>query len=120
MRSSSVSAFATVTVTHALGQAPDIVVIVYHNAFPSLMFMSIDRLSNGSIDEDIDVTALGAVLTEVAAAAAMFAAFVDAVVIAVAMAAVMDTMKGCMMPANLAVESSTAGFASASKSSALG
>ena len=120
MRSSSVSAFATVTVTHALGQAPDIVVIVYHNAFPSLVFMSIDRLSNGSIDEDIDVKALGAVLTDVAAAAAMFTAFVDAVVIAAAMAAVMDATKGCMMPANATLESSTAGFASASESSVTG
>ena len=64
--------------------------------------------------------ALGAVLTDVAAAAAMFAAFVDAVVIAVAMAAVMDAMKVCMIPANAAVKSSTAGFSSASKYSVPG
>ena len=55
-----------------------------------------------------------------AAAAYMFAAFVDAVVIAVAMAAFMDAMNGCMMPAHAAAESSTAGFASASKSSVPG
>ena len=60
--------------------------------------------------------ALGAVRTAVAAAAEMSAAFVEAVVIVVAMAAVMDAMKGCMMPANAATESSTAGFASASES----
>ena len=83
------------------------------------MLMSVGRLLNGSINEEIDMTALGAVLTDVAAAAAMFAAFVDAVVMAVVMTEVMDAMKGCIMPANAAVESSTAGFASASKSSAL-
>ena len=43
--------------------------------------------------------------------------FLDAVVILVVMEAVIDAMKGCMMPANAAVESLTAGFASASKSS---
>ena len=50
----------------------------------------------------------------------MFAAFVDAVVITVVMAEVMDAMKGCMMPANASVESSTARFSPASKSSAPG
>ena len=115
MRSWSASAFATVTATPALGQAPGILVIVYHNAFPYLVFMSIYRLSNGYIDEEIDTMALGAVRTAVAAAAAISAAFVDAVVIVFAIAAVMDAMKGCMMPANAAAESSTAGFASASE-----
>ena len=81
MRSCSASVFATVTATPTLGQAPYIMVIVYHNDLPSLVFMSINRFSNGSIDEEID-TALGAVLTAVAAAAAMFAAFVDVLVIA--------------------------------------
>ena len=97
--------FATVTATPALGQAPVILVIVYHNTFPSLVFISVDRLSNRSIDEDIYVTALGTVRTAVATAAAMFTAFVDAVVIVVAMAAVMDAMKGCTRPANAAAES---------------
>ena len=82
--------------------------------------MSVDRLSNGSINEEIDTTDLGAVLTAVAAAAEMFAAFVDAVVIAVEMAAVMDAMKVCMMPANASAESLTAGFVSASESSVPG
>ena len=109
-----------VTATPALDQAPDILVIVYHNAFPSLVLMSVDRLLNGSIDEEIDTTNLGAVLMDVAAAAEMFAAFVDVVVIAVEMEAVMDAMKGCMMPANAAVDYSTAGFASASESSVPG
>ena len=40
--------------------------------------------------------------------------------IAVAMSAVMDTMNGCTRLANAAAESSTAGFASASKSSVPG
>ena len=108
--------FIMVTATPALEQAPGILVIVYHNAFPYLVFMSVDRLSNGSIDEEIDTSALGTVCTAVAAAAAMFAVFVDAVTIGVAMAEVMDTMKGCMRPANAAAESSTAGFESASES----
>ena len=82
--------------------------------------MSVDRFLNGSIDEKIDTAALGAVLIDVAYAAEMFAAFMDAVMIAVAMAAVMNAMKGCMMPANAAVESLTAGFPSASESSAPG
>ena len=94
MRSWSASTFATVTATPALGQAPGILAIVYHNTFPYLVFMSVDRLWNGSIDEDMDTTALCMVRMSVAAAAAIFAAFVDAVVIAVAMAAVMDAMKG--------------------------
>ena len=47
-----------------------------------------------------------------AAAAVMFAAFMDAVVIAIEMAAVMDAMKGCTRPANATEESLTAGFAS--------
>ena len=64
--------------------------------------------------------ALCAVLAAVAATVAMFAVFVDAGVIAVAMAAVMYDIKGCMMTANAAVDSSTAGYASASKSSASG
>ena len=117
MRYWRASAFATVTVTPALAQAPGILVIVYHNAFPSLVFMTIDILSNVFINKEIDALALGTVRTAVAVAAAIFAVFVDVVVIAVAMAAVMDAMKGCMMPANAAVESSTAGFASASESS---
>ena len=91
--------------------------MVYQSAFPSLVFISVDRLSNGSIDEDIDPTALGTVCTSVADDAAMFAAFVEALVIAVAMAAVMDAMKGCTRLANAAVESLTARFASASESS---
>ena len=60
------------------------------------------------------------VRTSVAAAEAMFAAFVDAVVIAVAMAAVMDAMNGCMKPAIAEAESSTAWFVSVSESSILG
>ena len=56
--------------------------------------MSVDIISNGSIDEEIDTTALGVVLKSVADAAVMFTAFVHAVVIVVAMAAVMDAMKG--------------------------
>ena len=84
------------------------------------MFISVDRFSNGSIDKEIDATALGTVRTAGAAAAAMFAVFVDAVVIAVTMAEVMDAMNGCMRPANAAAESSTAGFASASESSVPG
>ena len=103
-----------------LVQVPGILLIVYHNAFPSLVFMSVDRLSNGFIDEEIDKTTLGVVLTAVAAAAEMFAAFMDTVVIAVAMATVMDAMKGCMMPTNAAVESLTSGFTSAFKSSVPG
>ena len=67
---------------------------MYHNTSPFLVFMSVDRLSNGSINEDIDTTALGTVCTDVATAAAMFAVFVDTAEIAVAMAAVMDAMKG--------------------------
>ena len=55
-----------------------------------------------------------------ATAAVMFIGFVDAVVIVMAMAAVTDAMKGCMMPVNAAVECLTAGFTSASKSSAQG
>ena len=117
MRSCSASAFATETATPALGQAPDILVIVYHNAFPSLVFMSVNRLSNGFINEEIDPVALGAVLTAVAAAAAMFTAFVDTVVIAVAMVEVMGAMKVCLMPENAAMESLTARVVSASESS---
>ena len=120
MSSCRTSKFATVTTTPALGQAPGILVIVYHNAFPSLVFLSVDRFSNGSIGKEINTTALGAVLTAVDAAEAMFAAFVDAVVIVVAMAEVMDAMKGCMIPANAAAESLTAGFAFASESSVPG
>ena len=111
------SMFAMITATPVLVQAPGILVIVYHNALPSLVFMSVDILSNGSINEEIDTTALGTVCTAVAAAAAMFAAFVDTVVIAVAMTEVMDAMKGCMMPANEAAYSLTAGFVSVSESS---
>ena len=120
IRSWRASAFATVKATPDIGQSPGILIIVYNNAYPSLVFMSVDRLSNGYIEEEIDTTALGAVLTSVAAAAAMFATFVDAVVIAVAMAAVMDVMNGCMMLANTAAESSTAGFVSVSESSVPG
>ena len=105
MRSCSASAFATITAIPALVQATKILVIVYHNAFPSLIFMSIDRLSNGSIDEEIDTAALGAILAALDAAATIFAVFVDAAVIAVAMVSVMVAMKGCMMPVNVAVES---------------
>ena len=82
MRSWRASTFTTVTATPALEQAPGILVIVYHNAFPYLVFMSVDRFSNVSIDKEIDATALGTVCTAVAAAAAMFAEFVDAVAIA--------------------------------------
>ena len=82
--------------------------------------MYVDRLSNGSIEEEIDTTALGAVLTAVATAVEMFTAFVDLVVTAVVMMVVMDAMKGYMMPVNAAVEYSTSGFASASKSSVPG
>ena len=114
------SAFSTVTTTPALSQATRILVIVYQSAFPSLVLISVDRLSNGSIDEEIDATALVKVRTAVAAAAAMFAAFVDAVVIAVVMAAVMDAMDGCMRHVKVAAESLTAGFASTSKSSVPG
>ena len=120
MRSCRASAFATVTATPELGQAPGILVIVYHNFVPSLVFMYVDRLSNGSIEEEIDTTALGAVLTAVATAVEMFTAFVDLVVTAVVMMVVMDAMKGYMMPVNAAVEYSTSGFASASKSSVPG
>ena len=109
-----------VTATPALGQAPDILAIVYQNAFPSLVFMSVDRLSNGYIDEEIDTMALCTVLTAVATAETMFSVFVDVVVIVVAMVAVMDAMKGCMIPANAAVESLTARFASTSESSVTG
>ena len=84
------------------------------------MFMSVDRLLSGYINEEIDTTALGAFLTTVADDAAMFDVFMDAVVIEVAMAAVIDAMKGCMMPANVTVESSTTGFASTSESSVPG
>ena len=105
--------FVTVTATTSLGQAPGILVIVYHNAFPSLVVMSVDILLNGSINEEINTAALGTVRTAVDAAAAMFAAFMDAAVIVVATAAVMDAMKYCTRPANAATESSTAGFASA-------
>ena len=115
MRSWRDSAFTTVTSTPAFGQAPGILVILYHSAFPSLVFISVDRLSNGSIDEEIKATALGTVRTAVVAAAAMFASFGDAVVIAVAITAFMDTINICMRPANAAAESLTAGFASASK-----
>ena len=94
--------------------------MVYQSAFPSLVFISVNRFSNGSIDKEIDATALGAVRTSVAAAAAMFAAFVDALVIAVAIAAVIDAMNGRMRLAKAADESSTAGIASASESSVPG
>ena len=50
----------------------------------------------------------------------MFSLFVDVVVIAFAMVAVMVAIKGCMRPANASAESSTAGFASASKYSVPG
>ena len=120
MRSCRASTFATVTENLALGQLPVILVKVYHNAFPSLVFMSVYRLSNGSINEEINTTTLGAVLTDVAAATAIFDAFVDEVVIAVVMAAVMDATEGCMMPSNTTAESSTAGFVSASESSVPG
>ena len=109
------SAFAAVTSTPALGQAPGILVIVYHNAFHSLVFISVDRFSNGSINEEIDATSLGMVRTAMAADAEIFAVFVDAVMIAVTMTAIMDATNGCMRSANAAEESSTAGFAFASK-----
>ena len=120
MRYWRASTFITVTATPALGQALSILVIVYHNAFPSLVFMSVDRFSNRYINEEIDTAALGTVRTAVAASAAMFAAFVDAVAIVVEIAAVMDAMKGCMRPANATEESSTSGFASTSESSVPG
>ena len=105
-----------VTATPALGQAPGVLVMVYQSAFPSLLFISVDRFSNGSIKEEIDTTALGTVRTAVAADAAIFSAFVDALVITVAIAAVMDPMNGCMRLAIVVVESSTARITSASES----
>ena len=120
MRYCSASAFSAVTATPALGQSPDIMVIVYHNAFPYLVLMYLERFLNRSIDEEIDTSDLGTVLAAVAAAASMFPAVMDAVVIAEVMTSVMDAMKGCMMPVNAAVESSTNGFTSASESSAPG
>ena len=113
-------AFAKVTATPDLGQALGILVIVYQSALPSLVFISVDILLNGSIDKEINTTTLVTVRTDVAAATAMYDAFMDAVVIAVAMSAVMDSMNGCMRPANAAAESSTAEFLSASESSVLG
>ena len=68
------------------------------------------------IKEDINATSLGTVCTAVAAAAALFATFVDASVITVAIVAVMDAMNGCMRLAKAVAEFSTAGFASASES----
>ena len=112
--------FSTVTATPALGQAPGILVIVYQSAFPSLLFISVDRFSNGSIEEEIDTAALGKVCTDVASSAAIFAALVDALVIAVAIAAVVDAMNGCMTLVKAAAESSIARFASASESSVPG
>ena len=94
--------------------------IVYQSAFPSLVFISVDRLSNGSIGEEMNATALGTVRTAVAAAAAIFAAFVDALVIAVAITEVMDAMNGYMSLAKAAAESSTTRIASASKFSVPG
>ena len=91
--------------------------MVYQSAFTSLVLIYVDILSNGPIKEDIDATALGTVRTAVAAAAAIFSAFVDTLVIAVAIAEVMDAMNGCRRLAKAAAESSTAGFASASESS---
>ena len=105
-----------VTETPATGQAPGILVMVCQSAFPSLIFISVDRLSNGSIEEEINTTALGTVRTAVAAAAAIFTEFVDALVIAVVITAVIDAMNGCMRLAKAVAESSTAGLASASKS----
>ena len=64
--------------------------------------------------------ALGTVPTVVAANASIFAAFMDALVITVAIAAVMDAMNGCMRLAKSVAESSTAEFASASESSVPG
>ena len=109
-----------VTATPALGQAPGILVMVYQSAFPSLVFISVDRLLNRSIKEDINATALGTFRTAVAAAAEIFTAFVDTLVIAVAIAAVMDAMNGCMRLAKAAAEYSTAGIASASEYSVPG
>ena len=63
----------------------------------------------------MDTKALGTVRTAVTDAAAMFVAFVYAVVIVVEMEAVKDAMNVCMMPANAAAESLTAGFVSAFK-----
>ena len=103
-----------------MGQAPGILVIVYQSAFPSLIFISIHIFSNGLIREEIDATALGTIHTAVAATAAIFASFVDTLVIAVMIAAVMDAMNGCMRLEKAAAESSTAGIASASKSSVPG
>ena len=61
--------------------------------------------------------ALGTVRTDVTTAAAIFAAFVDALVFAVAIAAVMDATNGCMRLAKAAAEYSTTGIASAYESS---
>ena len=94
--------------------------ILYHNAFPSLVFISINRLSNGSIDKEIDAMALGTVRTAVSTAAEMFSLFVDVVEIAFAMVEVVDSIKCCMRPANASAESSTARFASASEYSVPG
>ena len=94
--------------------------MVHQSAFPSLVFISVYRLSNRSIEEEIDAPALGTVRTDVAATAAIFAAFVNALVIAVAIAAVMDAMNGCMRLAKATDESSTAWFTYASKSSVPG
>ena len=94
--------------------------MVYQSAFPSLVFISVDRFSNRSIDKEIDATSLGKVRTAVADAAAMFASFVGALVIAVVMEVVMDAMNGYMRLVNVAAESSTAGFTSASEFSVPG
>ena len=102
-----------VTATPALGQGSGILVMVYQSALPSLVFISVDRLSNVSIEEEIVTTALGTVRMDVAAAAAIFAAFVEALVIAVAIAEVVDAMNGFMRLVKVAAESSTAGIASA-------
>ena len=64
--------------------------------------------------------ALSTVRTDVAAAAAIFAAFVDALVTAAAIAADMDAINGCTSLTKAAPESSTAGFVSASESSVPG
>ena len=104
----------------SLVQAPGILVMVYQSAFPSLVFIPVDILSNGSIEEEINATALGTVRKAVASAAEIFAAFMEAFVISVAIAAVMDTMNGCMRLEKAAAESSTAGIASASESSVPG
>ena len=79
------------------------------------MFISVDKLSNGLIDEEIDVV-VSVVLAAAAAAAAMFAAFFDAEVIALGMAVVIEAINGCMMLAKAAVGSTTAEFASSSAS----